>query len=386
MTELHTFQIVIPTIKGREKYLSDAINSVLKQNDSDISVIVSNNGADPAIKKCVEAFNSSRIEYFETEKQLAMAEHWELAISHVTADFFSIIGDDDALTPSCINYLKRALHKFPNTLSIVHKPAQYFWPDYVVNERRNLYIVHGGNSGEITEVPTKGVFNKVCQFREHYGSLPFLYHGFVSTSLVRKIQDQEGRIFARIAPDIYSDLLLAAYLSTFVVIDATLTVGGQGAKSNGANVLGGTEEGKVFFENIPDFLTPKRPARSVYLQLFEYIERIKGRESQHIRRDLNWTSFFSHSLVEAIKSDSSRRAIIQGIKDVLIEYCPVPKRVFFLLAIRISELRLARIILRRMLEFKELQNYKKWSNAKDDFAASSVLDVAWAINARSKLD
>jgi len=386
MTELHTFQIVIPTIKGREKYLNDAINSVLKQDNSDISVIVSNNGADPAIKKCVEAFNSSRIIYFETQKQLAMAEHWELAISHVTADFFSIIGDDDALTASCMHYVNQALQKFPNTLSIVHKPAQYFWPDYLVNEHRNLYIVHGENTGEIIEMPTKNIFNKVCEFREHYGNLPFLYHGFVSTSLVRKIQNQEGRIFARIAPDIYSDLLLAEYLSSFVIIDATLTVGGQGAKSNGANVLGGTEAGKVFFENIPDFLTPKRPAMSVYLQLFEYIEKIKGRKTQHIKWKVNWMNFFLHTLVEAIKSESSHRAIIQGIRDVLIEYCPIPKRFFFLIVIQICEFKPARIILTWIIELKEVQNYKKWSNAENDFSASSVIDVAWAINSGKKIE
>ncbi len=386
MTELHTFQIVIPTIKGREKYLNDAINSVLKQDNSDISVIVSNNGADPAIKTCVEAFNSSRIIYFETQKQLVMAEHWELAISHVTADFFSIIGDDDALTASCMYYVNQALQKFPNTLSIVHKPAQYFWPDYLVNEHRNLYIVHGTNTGEIIEMPTKDIFNKVCEFREHYGNLPFLYHGFVSTSLVRKIQNQEGRIFARIAPDIYSDLLLGEYLSRFVIIDATLTVGGQSAKSNGANVLGGTEAGKVFFENIPDFLAPKRPGMSVYLQLFEYIEKIKGRKTQNIKWNLNWINFFLHSWVEAIKHESYYGTIIQGIKDVLNVYCPTHKRFFFLIAMQISEFKFARIILRWILKLKEAQNYKKWSNAENDFSASSVIDVAWAINLRKKID
>lgn len=380
MDEFKTFQIVIPTIKGRERYLCDAIMSVLKQNDPKVSIIISNNGADPAIRRCIESFDESKIFYYETPKQLAMAEHWEFAISHVTADFFTIIGDDDALTPFCMKYVRLALKKYPCALSIVHKPAQYFWPDYLNDWYRNLYILHGRNSGEITLHETKSIFKEVIEFRAHYGSLPFLYHGFVATSLIRKIQKNEGRIFARISPDIYSDLVLACYLKDFVRVDAPLTIGGQGAKSNGANVLMGTDSGKQFYENLPDFLQPIRPGVSIYLQLFEYIEKIREKFFQGSEWKVKWISFFLHSMLEAIKSASYQKIILDGVRDVLIDYCPFYKRVFFILAIKIVQLKFVTRFLRWLLRLKEMHDLKRWRNAEIDFNAKSVFEFAWAIN------
>lgn len=382
MSNLCKFQIVIPTVKGREKYLYDAISSVLNQEYSEVEVVVSNNGADPAVKKCIDSFNSKRIVYAETSDQLAMAEHWEFAISHVNADFFTIIGDDDALTSSCIEYVLQALKLFPNALCITHRPAQYFWPDYIVEEHQNLYIMHGGNTGEIKEIQTKEIFEKVCEFREHYGSLPFLYHGFVSTNLVREIQKTEGRIFARIAPDVYSDLLLANYLKSFVSIDAPLTVGGQGAKSNGANVFKETKEGKIFFNNLPEFLEPKRPAASIYLQLFEYIEKIKKQDISTTISNINWSIFVFRCLLEAARFKSNSQIISQGTKDVIEQYCPTYKRFFFLSAIKLLNTKPGLWTLRYLLGKNEIRNFKKWNNAVHDFSTHSVLGVAWAINKR----
>jgi glycosyltransferase involved in cell wall biosynthesis len=384
MSEFRKFQIVIPTVKGREKYLYDAISSVLNQEYPEVEVIVSNNGADPAIKKCVESFNSKRIIYAETPTQLAMAEHWEFAISHVTADFFTIIGDDDALTSSCMEYVLQALQLHPNALCITHTPAQYFWPDYIVKEHQNLYIMHGGNTGEIKEMQTKEIFKKVCEFREHYGSLPFLYHGFVSTNLARKIQKIEGRIFARIAPDVYSDLLLAHYLESFVSIDAPLTIGGQGAKSNGANVFKETKEGKIFFNNLPEFLEPKRPAASIYLQLFEYIEKIKKQDFSTAISNISWRIFVFRCIQEAVKSKSKSQVILQGVKDVLKQHCPIYKQIFFFTIIKLVNTKFTFSFLRYLLEKNEVRNFYKWDNARADFSASSIFAVAWAINKRKK--
>ena len=67
MVEARTFQVVIPTMKGRDFYLTDAILSVLEQQYPEVEVIVSNNGADSAIRNCVKSFNSPLVKYVETE-------------------------------------------------------------------------------------------------------------------------------------------------------------------------------------------------------------------------------------------------------------------------------------------------------------------------------
>ena len=384
-TETPLFQVVIPTVRGRERYLKDSILSVLEQHGCEAQVIVSNNGADPLIRECVKSFHHHDILYLETMQYLSMAEHWEFAIGYVTADFFCILGDDDALTPSCTKRVALALQQYPGEKCVVHRPAQYFWPDYLDDEYKNLYLVHGDCTGRVMQKTTGSVFQKVCEFREHYGKLPFLYHGFVSTQLVRDIQKKEGKIFGKIAPDVYSDLLLAVYMDTFLEIDAPLTIGGQGARSNGANVFKNTSEGKKFFENLPDFLVPRRPGVSIYLQLFEYIEEIRSRHKSDQVWDVCWWRFVGRTMVEAIRNESYRKTIITGTKDVLLQYCPYLKRMVMLALVWLVEVRIGCKIAEYIYKLKSTRNQKAWRSAKIDFSASSVIGVARALDERGRV-
>lgn len=374
------FQIVIPTVGGRERYLKGAIQSCLEQSVPDVGVIVSNNGASPSVRECVESFVSKRITYVETEVFLPMAMHWEFAIGYVTAEYFCILGDDDALMPSCVFQVLRALEKFPGEQCVVHRPAQYYWPDYLVDDYKDMYITHGGCTGAVTRRETKGVFKQVCAFREHYGRLPFLYHGFVSTKLVRKIQNEEGKIFAKIAPDVYSDLLLAVYLDTFLEIDSPLTLGGQGALSNGVNTMLNTEAGKKFYERLPEFLTPCRPGTSVYLQLFEYIEYIRERHMVGESWEIDWRRFVLRALQEAVIYECYSAENIKGIKDILSEYRTWSQRSVMGLLVKLVEFKAVRSFLRYLSVLRSAHKRKEWRNAEIDFSATSAIEVARALD------
>lgn len=376
----HTFQIVIPTVGGRESYLKGAIQSCLEQSVANVGVIVSNNGGSQTVRECVESFNSPRITYLETNAFLPMSMHWEFAIGHVTAEYFCILGDDDALMPSCVLQVIRALEKFPEEQCVVHRPAQYYWSDYLVEDLKNRYITHGGCTGSVIRRDTKSIFKQVCAFREHYGKLPFLYHGFVSTQLVRKIQKEEGVIFAKIAPDVYSDLLLAVYLNSFVEIDSPLTLGGQGARSNGANVLLNTEAGKKFYEKLPEFLIPRRPGTSLYIQLFEYIEYILDRHMKNENWEIDWMKFVLRTMQEAIISEGYSTEIINGTREILNEYCAGLQRAVLVSMVKLVEIKIIRSLLRPLLNLRSTRVRTQWPNAAVDFSATSAIEVARALD------
>jgi hypothetical protein len=120
---------------------------------------------------------------------------------------------------------------------------------------------------------TKPILSKVCAFESWYGHLPVLYHGFVSTKLLARIKEKsQGKLFNFCAPDIYAAIALAMHTDQFLMINSALTVGGQSARSSGANYALKTEIGKSFVAELPVNLHFRYESMSISLAVFEALE------------------------------------------------------------------------------------------------------------------
>lgn len=307
------FQIIIPTLRGRETYLKWAIRSCLDQDHADFEVLVSNNGGARSVQDVVSGIGDSRIRYIETKCLLPMAVHWEFAVSNARGDVLTIIGDDDALMPGALKSLNDIFLGNNDIECVTHYPGQYFWPDYPEPYYRNKYNVHRGSS-TVKIMRTKDTLQRVMEFREWYGCLPVLYHGFVKRSVLERIRDSQGLIFKRTSPDIYSDLILAVVLDLYARFDGCLTFGGQGAKSNGINFSLNNDEGKQFLADLPDYLLPKYYVGNVHIQLFEYLEGIWGL-FPHTTRNLNvsWLHLARNSILEALMTPAHCRNSLEQL-------------------------------------------------------------------------
>ncbi|MBU1971521.1 MAG: glycosyltransferase family 2 protein [Gammaproteobacteria bacterium] len=314
-----SFEIIIPTLGGRERYLADALRSCLAQDYKAVSILVSNNGASSEVRDLVASFSDKRIRYVETAHTLPMPVHWDFALRHSEADVVSIIGDDDSLMPHAIQAAAAAFAREPQLECITHRPGQYYWPDYPVKEYQNRFSVSRG-AGKLAIHRTKPLLDNVARFTEWYGRLPFLYHGFVRKSAVERIRNaQGGRIFLRVAPDVYSDLALAASLDTFGIIDDCLTIGGQGASSTGVNYAMNSEIGRRFMVDMPEDLIPKISHHSIGLHLYEYLEKIREIYSLRRSRSIAWRRFFGLIAREAVQKPAHRKEIL----DDLVKLCGI---------------------------------------------------------------
>jgi glycosyltransferase involved in cell wall biosynthesis len=327
------FQIIIPTKGGRELYLPWAIRSCLDQEHQNFEVLVSNNGGAPAVRDIVNSLRDSRIRYIETDRVLPMAVHWEFAVSQAKADVLTIIGDDDALMPHALARLNTIFMRHDELECVTHNPGQYYWPDYFDYSYRNLYLLKQG-TGTLELLDTSSVLKLVAEFREWYGRLPLLYHGFVKRSVLDRIRDSQGKIFKRIIPDVYSDLVLAAVLDRYAHFDGCLTFGGQGAKSNGANFYLNNEEGKQFVTDLPDYLIPKYYPGNVHIQLYEYVEKI-GDLFPEIRKDMNvaWMKFAWQVMLEALTTPAHCQCSLRELYRIALNDFPAVQRILTLIAI-----------------------------------------------------
>ena len=67
---MHKISVIIP-LYNHEKYIKEAINSVLEQSVSDFELIIINDGSTDNSEGVVKAIKDDRIKYFYQENQVS---------------------------------------------------------------------------------------------------------------------------------------------------------------------------------------------------------------------------------------------------------------------------------------------------------------------------
>lgn len=114
------FSVVIPAYKG--KYLYNAIQSVLLQTYQDYELVIVDDCSPEDLKSIVDKFQDSRIRYYRNNKNcgaIDVVDNWNLCLSYCTGEYVICMGDDDCLTPSCLEEYKCLINKYPG-LNIYH--------------------------------------------------------------------------------------------------------------------------------------------------------------------------------------------------------------------------------------------------------------------------
>jgi glycosyltransferase involved in cell wall biosynthesis len=292
--------VVVPT-GGRAETIGATLLSCHQQTYDRMVVWICDNSFEEQTESIVNSFSDERFRLIRPDGRLCMAENWEFAIAHLTEGFVTIIGDDDGLMPDCLTKVSDVIKAYPTIPVINHLPGNYFWPNYPDPNLANKLQIRPMDFA-IEVIEAKPVLARVCTFTEWYGRLPFLYHGFVCVEHINKIKARTNTpFFSFCAPDIYSDIVLALHTEKFVVVGSALTLGGQSAKSNGANYARGNNLAKQFINELPEHLRFTYESKSISLAIFNAIEiafRAFPEESNELTID------FERLLINAIDEAS----------------------------------------------------------------------------------
>jgi glycosyltransferase involved in cell wall biosynthesis len=371
-----TVDVIIPTMGGREKYLCMAITSAISQLGVDDMIIVSNNGAHPAVRSVVENFNSDKIRYVEPPQFLSMPDHWDFALSHSTGEIVTIIGDDDALMPKTLEKVSRIFDDHPDVSAVSHNPAQYYWPDCLDVSKRNLFH-EASPTGEIRKISAQDALQTVLSFDAWYGTLPYLYHGFVRRSVLVKISEiQDGSVFLRACPDIYSDFAISANIDKYIHLNDTLTIGGQGAKSNGINYALGTADGNNFISEMPKRLLPDFSARSITFHIYDAGTLVMHKFNVVRKNALSWRKFVDSACRDAVLYPDHRHEILGDLARISRSEFPGLWHFLTVSACNILKLPLVSYLLKSLLRWRERNVYGGWKNASDAGNITNVWELA----------
>jgi len=109
--------IGLPVYNG-EKYLEEAIDSILAQTYKDFELILSDNASEDHTQEiCLKyAEKDQRIRYHRNEKNLGAAPNHNLAFKLAKGEFFKWFGYDDKISPEFLSKCVEVLDKHPDVV------------------------------------------------------------------------------------------------------------------------------------------------------------------------------------------------------------------------------------------------------------------------------
>jgi len=236
------FQIslVIPT-RDRSEYLASSLKTALEVDDPNIEVIVSDNASEDNTREVVSSFKDSRLKYVNTGRRVSMRQNFEFAMQHVTGDYVSYIGDDDAFLPLQMKFLRHIIAAYqPEAMS--WPKLNYWWPIAGMPKKSGYVRLRSGELfGECKKIDAKKVrshfldeaYSFIYSDCDELRKTPRIYHGCVSTKLMENIKRRFGFYFASRTPDIFVEYASLFLTDNIYHIGHPLTINGASPASNG---------------------------------------------------------------------------------------------------------------------------------------------------------
>lgn len=118
------FSVTIPAFKDR--YLKETIDSILAQTYQNFELVIVNDASPYDLDSIIAPYSDSRIRYFKNEKNCGakdVVDNWNICLSHATGDYLICMGDDDKLTPRCLQDFADLIEKYPD-LDLFHARSE----------------------------------------------------------------------------------------------------------------------------------------------------------------------------------------------------------------------------------------------------------------------
>lgn len=108
--------VVLPAYK--EKFLAEAIDSILNQTFTDFELIVVNDNPGSSIMSIVKGFNDARISYFENKENIGgqdLIRHWNNCIGYANGEYLVLASDDDVYDKRYLDEMIGLTEKNPSS-------------------------------------------------------------------------------------------------------------------------------------------------------------------------------------------------------------------------------------------------------------------------------
>ncbi|HMK48644.1 MAG TPA: methyltransferase domain-containing protein, partial [Thermodesulfovibrionales bacterium] len=226
--------IVIPT-RERADTLYWTLKTCLQQDYESCQIWVSDNCSSDNTEEVVRSFGDNRVRYIRTPRRVSMSHNWEFALEHLEEGYAIVIGDDDGLVLNSLQFLGDVLEQ--TGAEAVRPPnIVYCWPEHPEDHAKGMLTQVSLREGY--ECIDSGVIlNDIARNLEYYHpfflNLPTIYHGCVSVDLIRRIRRRDGAFLRSCCPDMYSAVITAAEVDSYVKLHRPICINGMSRSSTG---------------------------------------------------------------------------------------------------------------------------------------------------------
>ncbi len=111
--QLPLISVIMPAYNC-EKYVREAIDSVLNQTYENIEIIIANDCSKDATQTIIDTYHDIRIKKYRNEENLGYLKTWNKYVRHATGDYITFLDADDTCTPDRISLLYNAFRQDEN--------------------------------------------------------------------------------------------------------------------------------------------------------------------------------------------------------------------------------------------------------------------------------
>jgi glycosyltransferase involved in cell wall biosynthesis len=106
--------VCMPVYNG-ERFLRDAIESVLAQDHDDFELIVTDDASSDGSRDIVRSFHDPRLRFYQNEISLGIPGAWNMALSKATGRYIKYLFQDDVMYPQCLSVMLDSLRRHEST-------------------------------------------------------------------------------------------------------------------------------------------------------------------------------------------------------------------------------------------------------------------------------
>src|SRR5688500_18436627 len=134
--------VLLPT-RNRLEFLRYAVETVLRQDDGDWEIVVSDNDSEEDIAGHVEGLRDDRVRYVCTPSFVPVTDNWNNALAHSTGRYVVMLGDDDGLMPGYVARLRELVERFAQPDVIYTSALIFAYPDVLPDEPEGYLQPYG---------------------------------------------------------------------------------------------------------------------------------------------------------------------------------------------------------------------------------------------------
>ncbi len=308
------FSVVIP-LYNKEKYITNAINSILNQDFNDFEIIIVNDGSTDNSLEQIKSLLSDKVRLIEHDKNKGLSAARNTGIKSSKANYITFLDADDTWLPNYLKTIKNLIDTFieariyatnmqyvypKKTIAIDNKlinyPANYkgYIDFFEENLKQGLYCInsvcyHKSVFEKVGYFDEKITFSEEIDFyiRTHL-KFKFAYDTTVCSNYYMDIQNQlsQSNIANKLVPnyDLYNSYCeTVPYFKKF--LDVQRYILAKNLKMNGDKTRHHKISKNIDFANLN---LKQRVLLRVPLYLLKKISRLK---QLLVKNGISWTSY-----------------------------------------------------------------------------------------------